>query len=270
MCKIFEYDRVVVTHPLLGRYVKDCGVPIIYDCHDDNAEFYPLGKLRDLISRSHLELLKVSSKTIFSSRHLAEKYSLNSPGIVVRNGHNNVENSPFSRGDPNSTLGNDTYNIFYFGTVSEWFDQSLILQSLKEIENLAITVIGPSDITLVQHERLVVVGPLSHEELMKKCVAADAFIMPFVVNELIEGVDPVKLYEYLSFDVPVISCHYKELDHFGNLIEFYKSRSHLNSLIRHLISQRDCYDPDLEGRARFLKDSAWAARALEFKGAISL
>ena len=44
--------------------------------------------------------------------------------------------------------------------------------------------------------------------------------MPFVVNDLIKSVDPVKLYEYLAFKVPVISVYYPEIKYFKNMLIF--------------------------------------------------
>ena len=77
--------------------------------------------------------------------------------------------------------------------------------------------------------------PKKHNELQEICSGADAFIIPFKLNELIKGVDPVKLYEYLSFNANVISIYYRELEYFRPHIDFYNSTEEALNLIERLL-----------------------------------
>ena len=60
--------------------------------------------------------------------------------------------------------------------------------------------------------------------------------MPFVVNDIILSVDPVKLYEYLNFNKNIISVHYPEIDRFSDFVNFYNSNKELISVIFKLMN----------------------------------
>jgi len=258
--------HVIVTHPFLGEYLKKTKAIVIYDCHDDNAEFYPPGPLKTLVENSHSELLRNSALNIFSANYLQSKYSRDSRSLVIRNGHTINLGSHLSRGELKLDPGR-TFNIFYFGTISEWFDFDLLLYLLDCFDNLTFTLIGPSDIAGPNHPRLKLMAPLNHRELLTFSRQADAFIMPFKINSLIEGVDPVKLYEYLSYDVPVLTVYYEELSHFKGLVDFYRNSIEAYKLIESYMTGRPSLI-DRSMRDRFLKDSTWRARARQYAASI--
>lgn len=262
--------HVIVTHPLLGDYVATTGAHLIYDCHDDNAEFYPPGPLKTLIEEQHHALLRRSKLNVFSSMHLEEKFRSSTASMVVRNGHTidgTARAGQIKHYDAQS--GNhDRFRLFYFGTISEWFDFNLILHLLERCENLHITIIGPTDVATATHPHMAFTGPMNHAELLAYAKNADAFIMPFSINPLIEGVDPVKLYEYLAYDVPVMSIFYEELRHFGHLIDFYNDPEQAVDLVRKYIRNRPL-PVDKAARAEFLSGSTWKARAAQYAAAIT-
>ena len=81
---------------------------------------------------------------VFSSSYLQRKYgSCNS--TVIRNGHNLsydfISNSDGSQRDNQG----DIFNIFYFGTVSKWFDQQLLVAIATQLPNVRFVIIGPCD-----------------------------------------------------------------------------------------------------------------------------
>ena len=48
-------------------------------------------------------------------------------------------------------------------------------------------------------------------------------MMPFILNELIESVDPVKLYEYINFEKNIICIKYDEILRFKDFVYFYNT-----------------------------------------------
>lgn len=265
-----KYDQIVVTHPLLASYVDGLDLPIIYDCHDDNSEFYANGRIKNDIDREHEKLINIASLNIFSSEHLHSKYCGDKKSLVIRNGHScDLARLEFIRSSSPMKSGVG-YNLFYFGTVSEWFDNNLILKIVNDFQDVCITIIGPCDSTQIKHSRIKYIGPMNHKELMDYSSEADAFIMPFLVNELILGVDPVKLYEYLSFSAAVFSVYYPELDHFKPLIKFYETHEEAISLIRDDRLDRSIHHAEFNAREKFLIESSWISRAKDFKKSLLL
>ena len=264
--KFASIDNVVVTHPLLRGYLpKSIKITVTYDCHDDNGEFYQPGRLQNLIMAEHNAILETADKVVFSSKYLYKKYNLGQKSTVIRNGHNLSQgfcnNSDYHRPETN----NKFFNIYYFGTVSEWFDQQLLVSISNHNPRVKFTIIGPCDVPKTQHPNLVFIKAKAHHELIKLCRAADAFIMPFQVTELTRGVDPVKLYEYIGFNVPVISVFYPELAHFSPHVNFYSNHGECIEVIEQMVNnaQHSNFVSARQDRQKFLLSSSWSSRARE-------
>jgi len=90
-------------------------------------------------------------------------------------------------------------NIFlYIGTISSWFDFESIILMLDKNESANFVLIGPVDISIPKHNRLHYFGTFSRDYLPFFMLNAHVLTMPFKVNQLIESVDPVKIYEYIG------------------------------------------------------------------------
>jgi teichuronic acid biosynthesis glycosyltransferase TuaH len=55
--------------------------------------------------------------------------------------------------------------------------------------------------------------------------------MPFVVDDLVRSVNPVKIYEYIYFDKPILSIYYPGLERFKKFIDFYINKEECVSII---------------------------------------
>ena len=153
-------------------------------------------------------LLQSSSLVVASSSFLKERLEskyidcIKSPVIVINNGVSDLllrsemttESSP-----PSIDLKKRPLKLFYIGTIGEWIDFGAILMILQKFHFVQFYMIGPIDTEIPQHPRIVYVGVVKHEELVKYTVFADAFIMPFVITDLVQSIDPIKVYEYIHF-----------------------------------------------------------------------
>ena len=266
---IYNYRYVIVTHPLLYRYTTKMKSKIIFDCCDDNELFYKKGKLKNLIKTENIVFLSNSDLNIFSSENLFNIYKKNGKkNLLVRNAHSlNIINKKSSKKVLNKK-SSAIFNIFYFGTVSSWFDTSLIKAILKEIHNVKFTIIGPIDSIKIKNDRVEYVGPMEHDKLLNFSTQANAFIMPFVVNDLIKSVDPVKLYEYLAFKVPVISVYYPEIKYFKKYVDFYSNKKEAITLIKNIIIKKKINNNFLKKKHSFLIKNSWKYRSNQITNAL--
>lgn len=62
--------------------------------------------------------------------------------------------------------------------------------------------------------------------------------MPFIINDIIESVDPVKLYEYINFNKNILTSYYEEIDRFDPFVYFYNSYDEFRKQIDLLKSNR--------------------------------
>ena len=88
----------------------------------------------------------------------------------------------------------------------------------------------------------------------------DCLIMPFVVNDIVRFVDPVKLYEYIAFGKCIVSIYYPEIERFRDFVFFYRTPEEYRKLLDKLTESG--FPPkytDVQ-RENFLKENTWNMR----------
>jgi hypothetical protein len=100
---------------------------------------------------------------------------------------------------------------------------------------------------------------VEHDALYDSVSDADCLIMPFVVNEIIESVDPVKLYEYINFQKNILCVEYPEIKRFDSFVYFYSDYESYKQQITHLMRSNVRKYTEEERRA-FLQSNNWASR----------
>jgi glycosyltransferase involved in cell wall biosynthesis len=105
----------------------------------------------------------------------------------------------------------------YVGTMSEWFDFELVGLAARQRPDISFVMIGPPELArrrLPDLPNLHVLGSLPWDELPAYLQHASVGLIPFDVKNhrgLINGVNPLKLYEYAAAGLPVVSVAWPEL-----------------------------------------------------------
>jgi len=257
-----HFDYVWLTSPIyietINRVFKD--TELIYDCMDDNVGFQD-GIDRKKTLDKEIRLLQ-RANTVFVS-------SINLQQVIKKRGYkgnyyllnNGISNKLLNKNIKDNQVNNSKeLNFLYIGTIAYWFDFEKTLKLLNEFTNITITLVGPCEVEVPHHSRLVYEGIVAHSELPNYVASYDVLIMPFVVNELIVSVDPVKIYEYISFGKNIIAVYYPEMDKFKDFVYFYKTYDELKIQVQKLISNNKLIYT--EDRAEeFLKSNTWKIRA---------
>lgn len=103
----------------------------------------------------------------------------------------------------------------YTGALDSWFDDELLAAVADRLPGWRFDLIGKPAraFPLLQACRNVrFPGPMPQEDLPPVLWNADAAIIPFRRIPLIESVCPLKLFEYLAAEVPVVSTRWRELE----------------------------------------------------------
>lgn len=268
-----------------GRYVKKCQpdylyftyptqypvIPknftgkIIYDCMDNHEAMCRQSQKQ--IVRSYEEKLVARADHILVSAQklketLLEKYgqALAEKITVVRNGYNGAILP--AKEAPAAT---DSFTISYIGTIGAWFNFAYLLKSLEEFPNLHYRIIGPADNpNLPKAERLHYIGTVEHHKLHEAIADVQCLTMPFQLNEIVEAVDPVKLYEYINFNKNILCIRYKEIERFEPFVHFYTDYESFRNQIQSMMED-NTLRYSLQAREEFLKESSWTSRAEQIK-----
>lgn len=247
-------------------------VRVVYDYMDDALSFShiaarPLANARiwldeiALVERS--DLVFASSQTL--ARRLADRYRLSSHPTVVNNAAPTMEDRPpvsvqTSRGG---------LRMVYVGTVASWFDFPTVLQALDAVPDAVCHLVGPLHVTPPSHPRLKILGPKLHAKALELMLQADVLIMPFVIDRLTEGVDPVKLYEYIQARIPVVAVAYGESRRFAEYVYLYDSAPEFTAVVKSAATTGLQSKGSSDAVASFLHENSWEKRGIAWRGGVS-
>lgn len=275
--KKYCFDTIIITNPNDLEILSDSLINnknLIYDCMDNYKKFPGSDELK--LIKNETKLLKLSDNIIVSSDDLLKelmKYNLETMNNikVVNNG---VDIEKFKA---NIHKGNVVADIFkndekqkicYVGTISDWVDLDLISEVAKKYNDVNFYFIGPIDKNLDieiyrSYQNIIFTGVQPYQSIPEILNSVDIAIMPFILNDLVMSVNPVKIYEYLAMGKPVIATRYSETEKFGNLINLYSTLSEFDNIIINLLNEED---KDLQQkRVDYAKNNSWASRVKDFE-----
>lgn len=242
---------------------KDYKGIVVYDCMDNHPAFVNneiqrekiLQQEKQLIERA--EIILVSSNNLISVLKKRYGNAIDSKLHLIRNGYSG---NIVTLEETEQPQKNELYTFAYFGTISSWFNFDYILRSLIDFQDIQYELFGPlSGVQIPKHERIHYHGTVEHDKLLENVKNADCLIMPFVVNEIIQAVDPVKLYEYINFDKNILVSRYEEIERFSPFVHFYSSYTEFKREI-HSLKQTDKVKYSDKEREEFLKNNSWNQR----------
>jgi glycosyltransferase involved in cell wall biosynthesis len=108
--------------------------------------------------------------------------------------------------------------IGFYGTLQDWVDLDLIAFLAERHPEWSIALIGQAlaDTSKVaRFPNVHLLGRKPHAELPSYCKGFDVGIIPYVISERMKYVNPIKLREYLSAGVPVVSTAVPEVAFYG-------------------------------------------------------
>ena len=153
------------------------------------------------------------------------------------------------------------YKLGYVGTISEWMNWELISKCLKKINNIEFHFWGPvTGKDIPNNSRIIFHGVVEHEHIYAEIKEIDCLIMPFQLNEITYAVDPVKLYEYISFGKCIISIMYPEVERFADFIWGYKSDREFIYLVSKLTSGNLQAKYNRKQQEKFIVENTWENR----------
>ncbi|WP_313262084.1 glycosyltransferase [Sphingobacterium multivorum] len=267
--KIYYNSKIVwVTSPELYFLLpkRKAGQVLIYDCMDDMLSFDGIknnSNIYRFYKAAEEQILADSDIILSSSNHLRnvlnQRYSLNKEIHVVNNGL--TLNTSVGNGSSNILkLDNTKVNLVYIGTVSKWMDWDLILASLTKDRSLLYHIVGPIEFNGPKHENIIYYGSIDHSMVFPVMNESDILIMPFIVNDLIKSVNPVKLYEYIYSGKPVISVGYPETEKFSDFVWLYDTFEVYFQLLEHIKQANFAPKKSFSNCRKFCESNNWESR----------
>jgi glycosyltransferase involved in cell wall biosynthesis len=149
--------------------------------------------------------------------------------------------------------------IIYTGTLGEWFDVDTIAYAAKSLPDFQFILIGPirTDCRSLQSLRNVFLfGPRKFETMPHYLKFSDIAVIPFLKNELSDAVNPIKLFEYFSAGLPVISANLNGVIQMASPAMIYRSSQEFVDILESMRNLR----VNREKYVAFSKENTWQKR----------
>jgi hypothetical protein len=204
---------------------------IIYDKMDDDVNITLNHLLKKFILRVEPKLINKANVILVTAKKFYQDLSkIKNNVYYIPNALNkelNIHQYP-----PNKIIKNEKCKVYgYIGMIAHWFDPIVIESIISANENNIVVLVGPNHIQPIVHDRIKYIGTVPKDEIGKYIESFDICLFPFKASDFLDTIDPVKIYEYLAVNKPVIAIDSMETKKFGNLIYRYKNVNELKNLL---------------------------------------
>jgi hypothetical protein len=195
---------------------------VVYYCVDEWSQFAYLDGPKMAAAES---LLCQRADVVFATaRSLVERRRPLNPHIYLAT--HGVDHELFSRAlDETTPIPGDLATLpqpvlGFYGTIQDWVDLELIGYLAERHPEWSLAMIGKLCVDtsrLARYPNVHWLGRKPHAELPNCCKGFAVGLIPYVLNERVRHVNPIKLREYLSAGLPVVSTALPE-------VEYYRDR----------------------------------------------
>ncbi len=198
----------------------------IDEIHDDITHSVPdyyLKKHKKILENEKCYVIATADKLYDDVKKVRKKrFALSTNGVniedFIRNENDEVP-------EKIAELKNKYDRILcYYGSLAKWYDYPLIKKISKKYPNYAIVLIGMEyddsfrKSKVDSLENVYYLGKINYLELHKYSENTDLLMIPFLINEITESTSPVKLFEYMATNVPILTTDMKECRKYKSVI----------------------------------------------------
>lgn len=241
-------------HPRLAAMAAAARGPVVYDAIDEWSGSLGAG----WYDRATETRLLESADHLVASAELLRDDLARRTGRTVELLPNAVDRALFGAGHTYpAPIVRGTPTVVYVGALwGEWVDVALIADLARVRPHAEIHLIGPPGTrALPEAPNVHVHGARPRAEIPGFLAAADVAIVPFVASRLSAAVSPLKVFEYLAMDRPVVSTELPDLRAVPGVTLAPDAASFVAAVER---ASREPFPRDAV--QRFLADHTWERR----------
>lgn len=229
------------------------------DLEEYNKKFKSFNYFEDKILQESDKVFIVSNNLIHKKKYIRDDL------VYLPNG---VEQSSFIKDNYGRPAEFD-YNknrCIYVGAIEKWLDVELIKYCAKKLSNINFYFIGSVKIDiqpLIGLKNVFFLGYKSYDIIPDYLYYSDIGIIPFKVNKFIDSISPIKLYEYMSVGLNVVSTGFKEMQYINSPAFIANDYNEFcNSIVQAIKSK----EKNKMLNIQFAKENTWNKRFEIIKG----
>ena len=241
------------------RHIKN--KHIIFDKMDEEDMLISSKLLKMTLRRNKQRLIKIAHTFIVTCQKFYD--DLKTVGKPIYLIPNAVSDS-FMENIPKNEVSYEEIKrvktIGYIGTISEWFDMDVINKLLTIDEEYEIVLVGRNCLPENENSRVRYLGIKENNELPKIMQKFDVCLYNFKKSDLLDTINPVKIYEYLAANKPVLAVKSAETVPLKKYLMIYDDVNDIESIMREKIKKPFLNE---EERDRFVRENGWKTRTDE-------
>jgi glycosyltransferase involved in cell wall biosynthesis len=257
---------LVTTFPSVSDFVRSVnGCIKIYYCVDEWLDYPGVDVSAWRIMER--ELVDNVDALVATSRKLLAKNRSGRPSLYLPHGVDFGHfNSAVAAHEKIATLEELPHPIVgFFGLVGEWVDLRLVVHLARSFPHATFVLLGTAgqDMSAINGlDNVHWLGPIPYSRLPGYARYFDVGLIPFVKNDLTEAVNPLKLLEYYSLGIPVLSTRLPELDGIDGPIRLASNDAEFCSNLTTILS--DSAGKRNNDAIEIARQNTWEHRADEF------
>jgi glycosyltransferase involved in cell wall biosynthesis len=253
--------------PNTADYIGTLGESIsVYYCVDEWSMFSYIDRAQTVAAERRV-LERVDA--VFAINHaLADaKRAVNRSTFVSPHG---VDHALFARAlDPALPVPADLEalphpRIGFYGTLRDWVDFELIAHIARARPAWSIALIGQKlgDLSaLAGLPNVHLLGQKRHDELPAYCKGFDAGMIPYRIDERMTFVNPLKLREYLSAGLPVVSTAVPEVVRYSHMCRIAETPEAFVAALDAALAEAS--PASRRARSEAMTQETWSARVAD-------
>lgn len=250
--------------PNVGDYVGTLGESVaVYYCVDEWSMFGYLDRDQTVAAERTL-LAKVDAVFAINGALADAKRAVNPSTFESPHG---VDHDLFARAlAPETVVPRDLAalphpRLGFYGTLRDWVDFELLAHIARERPTWQLALIGQElcDTSAIRGlPNVHLLGQKPHHELPAYCKGFDVGIIPYRIDERMQFVNPLKLREYLSAGLPVVSTPVPEVRRYPALARIAATPDGFIAAVEQAL--REGTPERRAARSAAMATETWAAR----------
>jgi glycosyltransferase involved in cell wall biosynthesis len=228
------------------RFREEAGFPIVYDCHDLLSGFANIG--REIISAEQ-ELLRQADLVLFSAQGLMNQYGAGlKRAILVRNAveaglfrHDRPEDHRPQSHRPQKTMVCAT--VGYVGALDSWFDIEAVREAALAYPKCRFVLAGRIEYKPIRKlatlRNVEFLGETPYHRVPELLASFQVALIPFRITPLTLMTNPIKMYEYFSCGLPVVTTPLPEAQTMGDLVYLASTPPEFARQVGHALAEDD-------------------------------
>jgi glycosyltransferase involved in cell wall biosynthesis len=243
---------IAIIHWIYKPYQRDfipVGSEYIYEVYDDDTLDFGTGKVEDAVVELEPRVIGAARHVFFTSKVLAaRKAACARAWTVVENG---VDFSAFRRrADLPGPNAANRPRVGYLGNLSDFFDWEAMFEVCRGLPEMDFVLHGQIEwhrlegrVELAQAllglPNVESTGRVSRSVGAASVARCDVLVIPFVVNDAMHAVNPLKLWEYFAVGVPVVSSPMLAIDLPEPILRVARTADEWVAALRSAVNERD-------------------------------